>query len=313
MSHAFTIDPELRVLLQEIAEDPRAKLLRTEIPRPERLVLARFEPVGAAAPRLTSAERQLLLVYREETARILRDAAEWKLQQDPLGAAQVSLHTDATNRRVVSDREELLALFDGRLHPGKGLMGDSALNREVRLSRSLLATPATAAVQYAGLSLRLVPHDVAWIHLGRAALLERSFRPALQSLASVVHRPQSPALRSAALSWMGVAYGMVGSSCSAAQAYSAAAGVSDPAPIILISGLHEALLAGDRAAALRAAERIDACIPLDSPCLAEWTEKLKLRKHIEPGSTAGSHMRAGSRWLAELVGQPARMVIHAIE
>jgi len=65
-------NPELEAILQEIALDPRAKMLK--VPSSGALVYATRQPrVGIAAPGLTSAERQLLTVHRDELADRLKE------------------------------------------------------------------------------------------------------------------------------------------------------------------------------------------------------------------------------------------------
>ncbi len=64
-------DPDLAQVLEDIANDSRAKLLR--VPNSGDIVrMMRPEPVGVAAPGLTAAERHLLEVHREEVVFLLR-------------------------------------------------------------------------------------------------------------------------------------------------------------------------------------------------------------------------------------------------
>lgn len=311
MTHSFPIDPELRLLLQDIADDPKSRLF-TPIPRPTRLTLSRPDPIGPAAVGLTSAERQLVRVYREETAQALRDAAVWKLRQDPLGAAQVSAYRDPVQSWMIQDRESVLGLFQSRIAQRAERFDDEALRREIRSAQAMLVSPSTAAAQFAALSLRLLGHDAGWILMARAFLLEKELASALRSLAPVARCPLSPAMRASALSWIGVTFGLAQSSPNALVAYTAAAQVPDPAPIILFSWLYEALSVGDVETALRAAEQIEAYVPVDAPSLDEWAQKLAVRRILEPASTATSPADRNAKRLADRVGPTARRVIHAI-
>ena len=70
--HSEYFNPDLEAILQEIARDPRAKMLK--VPSSGALIYAsKQSPIGVAAPSLTSAEVELLTIHREELADRLKE------------------------------------------------------------------------------------------------------------------------------------------------------------------------------------------------------------------------------------------------
>lgn len=309
MTPRTPIDPELRVLLEEIAADPKAKLFRTEIPRPERLLLTGVEPLGPAATGLTSAEHHLLHVWRDDVAKLLRDAAEWKLQQDPLGAAQVIQHTSPEQREPTPDG----ALLARALEREPEDLREETVRRHVRLGRALLRSSDGSAHQLAALSLRMVPHGTAWIHMGRALILEGRLALALQVLFAVARRDESARIRASALTWIATAFGCAGLSGQAALAYSTAARAEIPGPTALFGWFAEALFTGDVELSRQAAERIDPYLAPNSPGSLEWVHKLNQRLRLDARLGIREEARPALAFLGGRVGPTSQMVIDALQ
>jgi hypothetical protein len=79
MPEFITIDPELEVLLRELAADPESSLLRIPRPKHIRSLFDHGDAVGSREPALSRLEQHLLQVYRSELALLLRQACLFKL------------------------------------------------------------------------------------------------------------------------------------------------------------------------------------------------------------------------------------------
>lgn len=308
------IDPELRALLREIATDPRARLFRSEIPRPTRLALRDGPTVGLHAAGLTAAERELLRAHREELAKLLRDSAEWKIQQHPHARVRVTRYANATERIPKLEHADLIANAR-RQH--------RALSRFEHLARhgwasarahSLLSSPATSAYEYASFSLRFVPHDAAWIHVARDLREEEDAAAASRILTDVVRRGHSANLQMSALSFLGVRYEQAGAQASAAACFARSSALGVGSPNIDLSWLAESLSAGDITQTLEAAARIDDRLTPGCPALDDWLAQLDRRMQLLPLFVPLTEsVRRTAQELLGRVGPTSTRVITAID
>jgi hypothetical protein len=95
---------EVEQILAEIAEDPKARLLR--VPSVDRaLSLARQEPVGTLAPGLTKAERYLLATHREELAFLLRERCFIAFHADPRASSKWHRYLDFESVEVPDESD----------------------------------------------------------------------------------------------------------------------------------------------------------------------------------------------------------------
>lgn len=305
------IDPELRILLQEIAHDPKARLFRTPIPRPERLLLTGIPPTGQRAPGLTSAERELLRVYREDMAKLLRDAAEWKLQQDPIMALTVSKYDTPHLQRQFANGDELLSGISSLSSLLERRVPESPLLATGRLGESMLTSNATTPSQFAGLSLRLTDHDAAWIHIGREMIIEDRIRPALECLSSVVRRGQSRSLQASALSFIGCVFDSRSLWSTSSLAFSAASQLMPSDLGYRLSTLVDSSLAQEMALARSTAAEVDSGVPVDSPGLMCWINGLEQRRSANRKLCPSAAARRLMLRLKEKVGLSSRLVLNA--
>lgn len=306
------IDPELRVLLQEVAADPQARLFRIEIPRPERLLLSGAEPANPTTTGLTSAERQILRVHREEVAQILRDAAEWRIQQDPIGKVRVSPYITLNCRRGFPERDELMGKLRSRTRwMRRSHATDASIEAGVRAC-SRLDARHVSAYELAGASLRIVPHDAGWIQLARGLELEGESGTAGKVTMSVLkNNPASPC-RASALSFLGVLCELRGRPADAAACFASAAIGGSVAPNILLSWFVESILAGDRAQTKEAAARIDPYIPLGAEALTHWIAQMKRRLELTPLPAPSEAARRVAFSISGYIGPSAQLVLDAL-
>jgi tetratricopeptide (TPR) repeat protein len=156
------IDPEIRGLLEEIVADPRSSIRLV----PRRPLLSWFTSGETVRPReisATSAERHLLMAYREELARLLYEAgaiAYWKAAEcmhRPLDSSgkpshptrqEPEWHRDATRRLMISTQlPESLELLR------KCLVGIEARDALPVLQASLGLVPSDQTRCYVAISI----------------------------------------------------------------------------------------------------------------------------------------------------------------
>lgn len=153
-----TLDPVAFEVLREIAGQPDSVLLRAPLGarrgRPLDAFLPR-EPLSAGAALLSSAERHLLSVHREEVAAWLRLAAFQGIFEDPSKTGLMGRELDAQRMIELPGRQ---ALTD-RVHRLFAVAEPGALPAEAlpSLRRAALSRPLDPW-ELAALSLRLEPH-----------------------------------------------------------------------------------------------------------------------------------------------------------
>ena len=96
-------NPDLEAILQEIARDPRAKMLK--VPSSGALIYSNTQPqVGIAAPSLTAAEVEVLTVHREELAERLKERCLIEFFREP--GAKLHLNSSIEVGRTLEVRDE---------------------------------------------------------------------------------------------------------------------------------------------------------------------------------------------------------------
>ena len=104
------LDPEVEALLQEIASDPRSKLLRVNRPASVSLFAETRPSVGVATAGLTKAERHLVQTARADAGFLLRSVSVYLISSAPKLKGVVSFQAresreDLKVPRVVSLRQ----------------------------------------------------------------------------------------------------------------------------------------------------------------------------------------------------------------
>jgi hypothetical protein len=92
-SDTLLFDPEFEAILRDVAADPRSSLLRVKRPHKLGELFDAYSPISAHATGLTSAERHLVQVHRNEVAWLLRQACLIKLIEGPTSRQFVSRYT----------------------------------------------------------------------------------------------------------------------------------------------------------------------------------------------------------------------------
>jgi len=205
-SEFITLDAEFEELLREVARDPQSSLLR--VPRPKRIqcLFDRGAPVGGLEQGLSSAERHLVHVYRNELAWLLRQACLVKLVE----GARSQLYV---NRYVREDREvdltrpaRIRERIDGQ-RPPDGTTSEAAealVLLERCVSDPLGGEPGIGIL--AAASFRLQRTDEARIMAAMDLAQGASPRRAIEVLADVLANHPTPSNEASAWSQVGLAY-----------------------------------------------------------------------------------------------------------
>lgn len=286
MSSDPEIDLELRILLQEIAEDPKARFFKGEIPRPERITLGSIEPVSSGTARLTRAERKLVQVHREEAAGLLRLAAASVLLEDPwLNQIEFPFHGPNT-RVVVPGRIEMVRILEGSAKRELEQRDSFVVRESLQDALRLLGAGSPDASRFAALSLRLAQNDSAYVHLARHLLIQGHAHAAETMLWGIARRSGRSLIGAVALSWIGVIQARAGRYPQALAVCRAAAQAGQTVPDEHFSWLGCAILAKDHAAAHEAMREIDERYePLDAG-VDDWIRARRFERERWPWPTS---------------------------
>ncbi|MDP6409953.1 MAG: hypothetical protein QGI46_11295 [Planctomycetota bacterium] len=254
------LDPEVARLLHEIATDPASSLLQRAA-RPAGPAVLDAEPVSPWATGLTAAERELLLVYREEAAGLLRTLFQERFLADermgllavqPLASNQGSRDDRGPVPPAGSLEETIqsLAASFGEDSGGVAILGLLEAGREHPARPGHLARLAAAL-------FRLVPDDHHRFLVGLEQAQSRQLHSARLTFGEIAARTLDPFLAMMSLGWQGAVYGLAGSARAARNAYRAAGRSQCASANSTLSWCAWSLQVGDRSEAQAAAVRFE--------------------------------------------------------
>ncbi|MAF67559.1 MAG: hypothetical protein CMJ84_18125 [Planctomycetes bacterium] len=254
------LDPGVARLLHEIATDPASSLLRRAA-RPGAPTLSDEEPASPWSSGLTAAERELLLVYREEAAALLRALfkecflkdermrllTRWRTRFDP--------KHDAPPRRPLlagSFDETTRSLNDcfGEDSGGRAILELLKVGREDPQLRGHLARLAAAL-------FRLVPDDHSRYYVGVEQAHSRQLHSAGVTFGEIAARTLDPRLAMKSLDWKGAAHGLGNRPRTARDTYRSAAKFDGASANSALSWCAWSLQIGDHTEAQAAALRLE--------------------------------------------------------
>lgn len=179
-------DPEVLALLDEIASDPRASLLRMPARPLKNWIAGPEEVLSPHASHLTRAERHLVQAYREEAASVLVEACIRELSQSRVADSSTppSPTLEARARRLVDH-----AGIDGP---------------DLEPLERVASSKRVSSLVIAGAAMRLAPSDVARNCLGAALTLEGSPASARRVLGPVARDGATARQRAKALANLGM-------------------------------------------------------------------------------------------------------------
>lgn len=160
---SYLLDPEVEAILQEVAKAPDSVLLRVDRPKELKVLLGGGDTIVRSKTGLSSAERQLLEVHRDEAAYLLR-LAYYELARRGANARGKGLVLYPVDDSVplVSD-----AQLHSRLHRERSLApSETEVRTTIDSGMEVLSVPCSSLIDLAALSLRLVPSDSARSYVG---------------------------------------------------------------------------------------------------------------------------------------------------
>jgi hypothetical protein len=257
MSDSLVFEAELEGLLREIAADPGSRLLRLPRPARPRDLLAMPEPAGRARAGLSTAERQLLEVHRDELAHLLRRACLMRFFSDPVRSIYVNRSKTANESIQVDTPEEWQArarqaLEDARSSPAP-LSGIELVEACLRSDRGA----SISITELARASQVLQVSNVAAAYVGLDMALNGLHSEALTFMQAVLARSHGTLIRSCVLENMALAESALGKFSSAQDLYRQAAELDISRVSPVIGWLLLSLQACDRAGTLEASHRLD--------------------------------------------------------
>jgi len=305
-------EPEVEELLRELAVDPTSTLLR--VPR-KGVVPTLFDKNAMVSPRaagLSSAERHLLQVYREEVALLLREAYYLYLQQgEPFGPA---LAWD-----VIKDRRFRPPTIEEWQHKVeralvRPLEGDGAPEAHDVLALCVRESPVAmpSPVQLAVASLRLVPTNQARIYV--ACDLQQTGRAeaGLRGFGDVLSRCSSSFHRSYCLQNMALAYEDKGDLDLASQLLAEASSMDESRSDPLMNWLFMSIQRMDMRSALDAARRIDHSLTPSHAALVDFV-RLMLESRTLARWKPNRGVQAFISRVADQLGPASRSIAHVCQ
>ena len=310
MSDSLVFDAELEGLLREIAADPGSRLLRLPRPARPRDLLAMPEPAGRARAGLSTAERQLLEVHRDELAHLLRRACLMRFFSDPVRSIYVNRSKTANESIQVDTPEEWQArahqaLDDARSSPSP-LSGIELVEACLRSDRGA----SISITELARASQVLQATDVAEDYVGLDQVLCGDRVLGEQVLWQLISKGPSPYLLSCALETIGLSAGLHVDERVAMEHYRSAVRVFPAKLNSIMSWLFFATRLEDKPEALRASDHLEA-VHIETELVESFVTAH--RTQDERGA-----MRATSRAqqlaaeLKESVGETTRRVLDAL-
>lgn len=274
--HGF--DPEVVELLDGIARDPRASLLRMPRERLLRWVGRPDETISPHGSYLTKAERHLVTAYREQAAWVLLQACVLKLKEDPLVFS--TLNPEPESVRVSARR------VAGRLE------GDEDPCR-------VLAAVADAAdvvcSALAAASLRLAPTELGRNCLALAHQREGHLRSSMRVLTAFVAGPCSTTQLAQAWENLGRAHALEGDFAIAYECDCKASNADAQKVRFLVCCFTSAIQGGNQPRAMEAVGRIMAHPAVgDLPVTVQALREGRARGEWSPTPASASVM-AGLR------------------
>ena len=237
-------NPELEAILQEIARDPRAKML--QVPSSGALVYATKQPqIGVAAPSLTSAEVELLNVHREELAERLKERCLIEFFRQPGAEKRLHKSVEVGRRLEVRDVNEWQ-------RDTEGVLGYQAEDERSKLASDVLQQciqddrdRPVSITQIATAMMRVAPLEQARVYIALDLLEKGREADACSLYREVLADKPSSLIESYAYEGLANALWNRGVHEDAIKASQSAAAASRTRAIPVISGLSYSLQLGD--------------------------------------------------------------------
>ncbi len=306
MSQDIDYHPDLEQVLLDIAEDPKAKLLR--IPTSGELVRAvRDEPVGLTAAGLTEAERHLLQVHREEVAYLLRQRCLIELYTQEDAADKWDRNLTVNRRLEFLEENEWRAQVDST-PPG---FDDPPLREGHDLLTGCLTSPPAARIRVmhlARVSTRLTLVDQAVAHIAMDLMSSKRWRDAAEGYRDALRMNPMPLTSACCLEGLGVSLFCLDRLEEALEAFRLAVQICPDRSSALMNCLAVSVFLGDRESALDASRRLDELLPPDHISVADYVRVVRKGTYTGRSRMDGHRVRI-ARVLMEEIGDASRQVV----
>jgi hypothetical protein len=311
MPEPLTFDPQLEGLLQEIAADPDSRLLR--LPRATRLpdLLAIPDPVTPARAGLSTAERHLIEVHRDELADVLRRACLIRFYCDDSDRALYVHRIKSANEMIQVESAQHWR------SSGQRVLQDAAESTELLTGLDLIqaciaGTDSTVSItQLAQASQALQFTDVADDYIGFDQVLGGDPLIGEGVLWRLVARRPTPYLLSCAYEVLALSAGIHVQDRVAMERYRLAVEAWPERINSLMSWLYFAVRIQDRKEALTASKRLDDLVHIKDEVLDSFV--FAHQQQDKRGAVRATHdSRRLALDLQSIVGAPSRRVLDAI-
>ena len=304
--HDSLIDPEAEAILLEVAKDPDSVLLKAERPKKlSRVVAQGGDLLVTHKTGLTSAEKKLLDVYREEAAYLLRLAYFELFEGAGTDHSLGLMYTpQGLNRKEVG-----VSKLARRLTENSQQAGDEI---DVSTAVRLIRGPKPQWIRIAQASLKFAPSLAAESYVGRELMIAGELEEAEAHLLSALKRPMSRELRASLLATLGTIRCQAGNRHGGRDSYRRAAMMNPKSAAASFSWLWRAACAEDHDEAVRAAHQVDLHWPQPCTELRAWLGTMRAQRSLQEQAL----IQAVPRFFTKLkggLGPSSAMIVEAIQ
>ena len=303
-------NPELESILQEIARNPKAKLLK--VPSSGQLICATHDSrASIAAPGLTTAEVELLEVHREELGELIKQRCLFEFFADPEASARLHRSVDANHTLKIQDeatwRTNTVKALELPVNDEGCQIGVDVLSRCIAEGDR----PVSIA-QLATTLSRVTTMDQAPVYMAIDLLGRDQYASAVKTYEQVLRGGASPLILSYCWEGLSVAHWMRRDPATALEASHQAAAVCVNRPTPLINGIDIAARIGSFREARIACHALDDLGDMDESILS-WHSECERTRDLQ--KTVLPLSKETETWVMDQidsVGLHSREVLRAV-
>ena len=303
-------NPELENILQEIARDPKAKLLK--IPSSGQLICATHDPrVSIAAPGLTSAEVELLEVHREELGELLKQRCLIEFFADPEANTRLHRSVDADQKLVV--RNDAVWCADTEIALKQPVGDDRTQLAADVLSRCVGRDSRSVSVaQLATAMMRIISSDQPHVYIALELLESKRYSDAIKAYKAAHSRGLSSLLDSYCFEGVSVANWELGRASQAYESIGLAVSTATNRPVPLINAILIAARMGRIQSAKTACSALDSLDCTDDSAARYIPSRAGDRDEVKAMIPLTAEVRRKVARISETVGEMSKEVLRAV-
>ncbi len=278
MSDDFSLDPELKAIFEEIASGPNTLL--AYLPRRKILRAAEegIEQLGLKSAHLTAAERQLLLVHREQAAGFLRRLFGSRILEDRRGQVDFQQYEARLATVPIDNASHTAAKARSHLQRSERI-GDSITDfgiiETVARERQLIVP---TLLQLALAAYRLEPTCSSRVHVAMDAIRLRRSKQATRVLHRILNDGCSTRIEPYAWEVLGVAHSRLHDYESALYCCQNASSLTPGSYVAAISILFLTIQLGMEDRIMHAAEHVESLLWEKHPCIESYIRRAHVRR-----------------------------------